>query len=652
MNMNMKKNFLRNFVMESKVQWKWGMKNNVKYSFCAVLAAIVFLSCVSLGERLDRAEAAAKEKDHDSAIIEYTAAIRKMPDAAWYYRRGWQYLLAGRPEKARDDFNKSLEKEPNDFNSKLALSHIGILIAAVKAYDAGLDAVEEQEYDRAIVCFTEAVTLAPDYSAAYDERGASRLEKGMFDEAETDFREALRTASADIQKALPYGNLGIMYEGKGNYEQAADFYKKSLQIYPYLYERKNLTTYNLKGRLAEVEKKMAPKIAAGNPPPAGTDRKKSPQETAKAAQAPQSASTGSSVDLLEDYENIAAGKTDAKYWSARAERGEARAQYQLALHYNDGTGGVRKDMAKAISWYTKSAEGGYSSAQYNLALCYLDGKGVTRDTKKAFEWFLKAAEQDHKQAQYNAGICYLFGEGTPKNSDKAIYWFTKRAEDRHADSQFNLALMYYNGDGVPRDRTRALFWSNQAVRNGHAKAREVRDELIEMGYDLPRNSEQDMLARGYTKAGEGVYRAVLYTPFDDLKAGAIAADDKCIFISKIYVDSNFRNDINTWFMVMDQKYIGNGAGVISGEPGEQKFFTVIFNDRTFIPKIGDTVYIGWRIYDTANVQTSNDVEKVALALVSGGNGFNDILFESVPVALAASYSESEVLEKVRTRIKR
>jgi hypothetical protein len=213
-------------------------------------------------------------------------------------------------------------------------------------------------------------------------------------------------------------------------------------------------------------------------------------------------------------------------------------------------------------------------------------------------------------------------------------------------------MLYLNGEGVTQDRAKALLWFNQAARQGHTNAKDARDTLIRMGYTMPRNSEQDMLARDYTKAGEGAYRAVLYKPFDDLKTGAIAADDSCVFISKVYVDSNFRADINTWFKVMDQKYTGNGAGVISDEPGKQKFFTMIFNDRTFIPKIGDTVYIGWRIDNTANVQLSSDVERTSLALLSRSNGFDGILFESVPVAFAASYSESEVLEKVRMRIKR
>jgi hypothetical protein len=103
---------------------------------------------------------------------------------------------------------------------------------------------------------------------------------------------------------------------------------------------------------------------------------------------------------------------------------------------------------------------------------------------------------------------------------------------------------------------------------------------------------------------------------------------------------------------MDQKYTVSGAGVISDEPGKQKFFTVVFNDRTFIPKIGDTVYIGWRIDNAANVRTSNDVEKIGLLILSAGNGFSGALFDFVPVAIAAGYSENDVLEKVRVRIGR
>jgi tetratricopeptide (TPR) repeat protein len=581
----------------------YNMKIPARIFLLAVLTIAAFSSCSTL----TLAEMAAKKGDHKAIIKYYTRYLEELggfendPYHAFhaYRERAWAYLITGEPEKARADYEIVIQDNP-DFMYKDEMFHTYVSPSAFKAWKMGN--------------YNEAIDEAPYYANAYESRAFYYKESGKYDQAEEDFKKALLYYSEKgLEVVSAYAGLIATYQKKNEFDKAIKYYNRAVQMVP-----DNGYWYGY-GHLVSETRERIKNLAA---------------------------------NLTDDLLNIADDKADAKYWSARAEQGEARAQHQLGVHYENGTGGVKKDMAKAVSWYAKSAASGYDPAQHNLALCYLDGKGVSKDAKKAFEWFVKAAEQGHAKAQYNVGVCYYFGEGTTENANKAAYWFAKSAEQRNPEAQFNLAMLYLNGEGVPEDMTKALFWFNQGARNDHAKAREGRDALIEMGYALPRNSEQDMLARGYTKAGEGVYSTVLYKPFDDLKAGTIAADDSCIFISKAYVESNFRSDTNTWFKIMDQKYAGNGAGVISNEPGKQKIFTMIFNDRTFIPKIGDTVYIGWRIDDTANVQTSNDAEKIGFLAVSASNGFSGILFESVPVALAASYSESEVLEKVRTRIKR
>ena len=54
---------------------------------------------------------------------------------------------------------------------------------------------------------------------------------------------------------------------------------------------------------------------------------------------------------------------------------------------------IAKDLKKAVEWYTKSAEQGNAGAQNNLGLCYDNGEGVAKDLKKAVEWYTKSAEQ-------------------------------------------------------------------------------------------------------------------------------------------------------------------------------------------------------------------------------------------------------------------
>ena len=85
-----------------------------------------------------------------------------------------------------------------------------------------------------------------------------------------------------------------------------------------------------------------------------------------------------------------------------AERGDAQAQFRLALRYETGTG-VPKDMGEAMKWHRKAAEQGDVSAQFYLGTLYEEGKGVARDHAKAVKWYRLAAEQGSLIAQSTLG---------------------------------------------------------------------------------------------------------------------------------------------------------------------------------------------------------------------------------------------------------
>ena len=70
--------------------------------------------------------------------------------------------------------------------------------------------------------------------------------------------------------------------------------------------------------------------------------------------------------------------------AVKYKQGEANAQFNLAVCYEDGIG-VEKDEQKAVEWYKKAAKQGDVKAQNNLALCYEDGIGVEKDEKQAVE---------------------------------------------------------------------------------------------------------------------------------------------------------------------------------------------------------------------------------------------------------------------------
>ena len=80
-----------------------------------------------------------------------------------------------------------------------------------------------------------------------------------------------------------------------------------------------------------------------------------------------------------------------------AEQGNATAQYNLGVMYDNGQG-VRQDDAQAVHWYRKAAEQGNVEAQHNLGAMYANGQGVRRDHKIAKEWLGKACDNGLQQS--------------------------------------------------------------------------------------------------------------------------------------------------------------------------------------------------------------------------------------------------------------
>ena len=67
-----------------------------------------------------------------------------------------------------------------------------------------------------------------------------------------------------------------------------------------------------------------------------------------------------------------------------------------------------------MKWYTLAAEQGNADAQYNLGVMYDNGRGVPQDDKTAVKWYRLAAEQGDASAQSNLGVMYGTGQGVPR----------------------------------------------------------------------------------------------------------------------------------------------------------------------------------------------------------------------------------------------
>lgn len=117
-----------------------------------------------------------------------------------------------------------------------------------------------------------------------------------------------------------------------------------------------------------------------------------------------------------------------KEWLPLAEKGLAKAQYNIGLLYDKGLG-VEQDYFEAANWYKAAAKQGDPRAQYHLGLLYFWGKGVRDDHEEAGRWFLKAAEQNLARAQYNVNIMYNESMGLPLNYSKSYQWYHKAVQN-------------------------------------------------------------------------------------------------------------------------------------------------------------------------------------------------------------------------------
>ena len=102
------------------------------------------------------------------------------------------------------------------------------------------------------------------------------------------------------------------------------------------------------------------------------------------------------------YQSYLKGDYQAAYeeWLPLAELGDAEAQYNLGVMYDEGAG-IIQDLVTAANWYRKAADQGFVDAQTNLGMMYYYGQGIPRDHAEAAIWFKRAASQgDHEAAGY------------------------------------------------------------------------------------------------------------------------------------------------------------------------------------------------------------------------------------------------------------
>lgn len=151
-----------------------------------------------------------------------------------------------------------------------------------------------------------------------------------------------------------------------------------------------------------------------------------------------------------------------KWYTLAATRGEQSAQNRLGVLCYSGLAsdaGLACDASVAVAWFRKSVAQGDRDARTNLAICFEHGHGgVRRDVMQAASLFRTAAEDGSPHAMSH--LAYLLAQsaimqydsaGEPTDAERAharaqmvesFFWFRRAADAGIAEAAFQLAQLY------------------------------------------------------------------------------------------------------------------------------------------------------------------------------------------------------------------
>ncbi|XP_040996581.1 ERAD-associated E3 ubiquitin-protein ligase component HRD3A [Juglans microcarpa x Juglans regia] len=172
----------------------------------------------------------------------------------------------------------------------------------------------------------------------------------------------------------------------------------------------------------------------------------------------------------------------------QALKGNAGAMYRIGLFYYFGMRGLRRDHAKAMSWFLKAVEKGEPRSMELLGEIYARGAGVERNYTKALEWLTLASRLQLYSAYNGMGYLYIKGYGVDKkNYTKAKEYFEKAANNDDAGGRYNLGVMYLKGIGVKKDLRIASELFMLSANMGQPKAFYQLAKMFHTGVGLKKN---------------------------------------------------------------------------------------------------------------------------------------------------------------------
>lgn len=250
-------------------------------------------------------------------------------------------------------------------------------------------------------------------------------------------------------------------------------YEAYLQRYPAgLYA--NLAKANI-SRLTENPKPSVPQasVAAANNAVSNLPGDAETQQLYRLATVQKDARAQNNLGVR--YQNGSGGLAKdeveaAKYYRLAADQGHAGGQANLGDFYRTGSGGLAKDDVEAAKYYRLSANQGNAQGQNSLGVFYSSGRGgLAKDDVEAVKYHRLAAVQGNAPAQANLGAFYATGRGGLLKDDvEAAKYYRLSADQGNSGGLVNLGFFYSTGrGGLVKDDVEAAKYYRLAANQGH-----------------------------------------------------------------------------------------------------------------------------------------------------------------------------------------
>lgn len=134
------------------------------------------------------------------------------------------------------------------------------------------------------------------------------------------------------------------------------------------------------------------------------------------------------------------------------------------------------DSVRSVSTLLKLAEKGDAKAQYEVGQALLkESGGTAKKTALAVLWLHKSASRGNVDAMVALGRLSKTGMGVLQSYAQALKWIQMAANLGSADGMLELGRLYRDGVALERDTVQAYIWMNRAAAMQNLTAAKERD---------------------------------------------------------------------------------------------------------------------------------------------------------------------------------